>query len=90
MSAKSGRTHNLSKIHSCFTKNPKFHPIIETSNTPYYKVRQYLSSLLQAITINNYTLKDFFGAVNKIKSVPSEIFEEGYQSMLFDVSVCVI
>ena len=40
--------------------------------------------MLQPLTINNYTLKDSFDAVNKIKSVPFEIFEEGYQFASFD------
>ena len=48
-------------------------------------IGQYLSSLLQLLTINNYTLKDSFDAANKIKSVPSEIFEYGYQFVSFDI-----
>ena len=52
---------------------------------PYYKTGEYLSSLLQLLTINNYTLKDYFDAVNIIKSVPSEIFEDGYQFLSFDI-----
>ena len=41
--------------------------------------------MLQPLTINDYTLKNSFDAANKIKSVPSEMFEEGYQFVLFDV-----
>ena len=41
--------------------------------------------MLQPLTINNYTLKDSFDAANKIKYVSSEIFEEGYQFVSFDV-----
>ena len=41
--------------------------------------------MLQPLTINDYTLKDSFDAANKIKSVPSEMFEEGYQFVSFDV-----
>ena len=48
-------------------------------------IGQYLSSLLQLLTMNNYTLKDSFDAANKIKSVPSEIFEYGYQFVSFDI-----
>ena len=58
MSAQLGRAYGLPKIHKVFTNIPKFHPIIDTNNTPYYKIGQYLSSLLQLPTINNYTLKD--------------------------------
>ena len=36
-----------------------------------------------------YTLKDSFGAVNKIKFVRSEIFEAEYQFVSFDIeSLC--
>ena len=41
--------------------------------------------MLQLLTINNYTLKDSFDAANEIKSVPSEIFEYGYQFASFDI-----
>ena len=41
--------------------------------------------MLQPLTINNYTLKDYFDAANKIKYISSEIFEEGYQFVSFDV-----
>ena len=40
--------------------------------------------MLQPLSINGYTLKDFFGAANKIKTIPSEIFEEGYRFVSFD------
>ena len=41
--------------------------------------------MLQPLTINDYTLKDCFDAANKIKRVSSEMFEEGYQFLSFDV-----
>ena len=50
----------------------------------YYKIGKYLPSLLQPLTINNYTLRDSSDADNKIKSVPSKIFEEEYQFASFD------
>ena len=77
MSAQLGRAYGLPKIHKLFANIPKFCPNIDTNNTPYYKIGQYLS-LLQSPTINNYTLKDSFDAASKIKSVPLEIFEDGY------------
>ena len=84
-SAQLGRAHSLPKIHKVFTNIPKFRPIIDTTNTPYSKIGQYLSSFLQPLTVNNYTLKDSFDAANKIKSALSEIFENGYQFVSFDV-----
>ena len=85
MLAQLGRAHGLPKIHKLFANIPKFRPIIDTTNTPNYKTGQYLSSLLQPLTINNYTLKDSFDAANKIKSVTSKILDEGCQSVSFDV-----
>ena len=42
--------------------------------------------MLQLLTINNYTLKGSFDtADNKIKSITSEIFEDGYQFVSFDI-----
>ena len=84
MSAQLGSAHGLPEIHKVFANIPIFRPIIDTTNTPYYKIGQYPSSLLQPLTINDYTLKDSFDAANKIKSVPSEMFEEGYQFVSFD------
>ena len=85
MSVQLGRTHGLPKIHKVFANIPNFCPIIDTTNTPYYKIGQYLSSLLQPLTINDYFLKDSFDTANKIKSIPSEIFEDGYQFGSFDI-----
>ena len=85
MSAQLGGANELPKIHKVFANIPKFRPIIDTTNTPCYKIRQYLSSLLQLLTVNNYTLKDSFDAANKIKSVPSEPFEDGYEFVTFDI-----
>ena len=76
MSVQLGRTHGLPKIHKVFANIPNFCPIIDTTNTPYYKIGQYLSSLLQLLT---------FDAASKIKSVPSEIFEDEYQFMSFNI-----
>ena len=85
MSAQLSRTYGLPKIHKVFANIPKFCPIIDTTNTPYYKTGQDLLSLFQSLTINNYTLKDSFDAANKIKSVPSEIFEDWCEFASFDV-----
>ena len=84
-SAQLGRAHSLPKIRKVFANIPKFRPIIDTTNTPYSKIGQYLSSFLQPLIVNNYTLKDSFDAANKIKSILSEIFENGYQFVSFDV-----
>ena len=85
MSAQLGGAHSLAKIYNVFANIRKFRPIIDTTNTSHYKIVQYLSSLLQPLTINSYALKDSFDTANEIKSVSSEIFEDGYQFVSFDV-----
>ena len=60
MSAQLGGANGLPNIHKVFANIPKFRPIIDTTNTPCYKIGQCLSSLLQLFTVNNYTLKRFF------------------------------
>ena len=50
MSAQLGCAYGLPKIHKVFANIPKFCSNIDTTNTPYYKIRQYLSSLLQPLT----------------------------------------
>ena len=85
MSAQFDGANGLLTIHKVFANIQKFYPIIDTTNIPYYKIEQYLSPLLQPLTINDYTLKDSFDAVNKIKSIPSKMLEEGYQFVSFDV-----
>ena len=38
MSAQLGCAHGLPKIHKVFANIPKFRPIIDANNTPYYKI----------------------------------------------------
>ena len=38
VSAKLGRAHGLPKIHKVFANIPTFCPIIDTTNTTYYKI----------------------------------------------------
>ena len=41
--------------------------------------------MLQPLTHNDYNLKDSFDAVKRIRSIPPESFDEGYQFVSFDV-----
>ena len=51
MPAQLGWELGLPKTYKTFTNIPNFY----TSNTSYYKIEQCLSSVLQLLTINNYT-----------------------------------
>ena len=81
MSAQLGRAHGLPTTHKVFANIPKFCPIIDTNNSPYNKIGQYLSSLLQPLTINNYNLKDSFIAANKLNPYHQKCLKK-------DISLC--
>ena len=84
--AQVGRAHGLPKIHkSCHHFSP-FRPIIDATNTAHYGIVKYLSNLLHPLTENNFTVKDSFDAANKIQAIPSELFDEGYRFVSFDVT----
>ena len=83
--AKPARAHGLPKIHKEFSNIPKFRPIIDTTGTTHCLVGKYLASLLNPLTINEYSLKDSFDAANRIKCIPQNLFENGYQYISFDV-----
>ena len=84
-SAQMGRAHGLPKIHKEYTNLPPFRPIIYTTNTPYYEVGKFLTSLLEPLTKNQYVVEDSFEAVDRIKDIPKEYFEQGYKYVSFDV-----
>ena len=71
--AQPARAHGLPKVHKVFDSLPPFHPIVDTTNTVYSFVGKFLSSLLQPLTINNFTLRDSFDAANRIKSINNDL-----------------
>ena len=79
------RDHGLPKIHKEFVNLPKFQPIVDTTETVRYHVRKYLSGLFNSLTSNEYTIKDFFDVVTRIKSSPQELFDQGFRFASFDV-----
>ena len=48
-------------------------------------VGKYLASLLNPLTINEYSIKNSFHAANRIKGISQHLFENGYQYISFDV-----
>ena len=83
--AKPARAHGLPKIHKEFLNIPKFTPIIDTTGTSHYLVGKYLPGLLYPLTTNEFSRKDSFDAANRIKTISSYLFENGYQYVSFDV-----
>ena len=80
-----GQAHGMPKTHKAFIDLPAFLPIVDTTSTPHYNVGKFLSSLLNPLTINDYNLRDSFHAVSAIKSIPQNVFDEGYRFVSFDV-----
>ena len=80
-----GRAHGLPKVHKHYNDLPPFRPIIDTTGTPHYNVGKFLAKLLNPLAQNEYTLRDSFHAVSEIKSIPKELFAEGYRLVSFDV-----
>ena len=85
MSAVVSRAHGLPKIHKKFDLLPKFRPIIDTTATAYARVGRFLSTLLQPLTFNEFSLKDSFDAAEKINCIPRNLLNEGYKFVSFDV-----
>ena len=63
----------------------KFRPIIHTTGATHCLVGKYLASLLNPLTNSEYSVKDSFDAVNRIKGISQHLFENGYQYRSFDV-----
>ena len=84
-SAQITRAHGLPKTHKHYERLPKFRPIIDVINTPYYGISKFLSNLLNLLTENKYIVQDSFCAAKKIREVPKELFEDGYRFVSFDV-----
>ena len=83
--ARPARAHGLPKIHKPFDRLPKFRPIIDTTGTTHYSVGKYISELLQPLTQNEFNIKDTFNAANRIKSIPPDLFTQGYKFVSLDV-----
>ena len=80
-----GRAHGLSKIHKQFLKVPSFRPVVDTTKTPHYGVRKFLTNLLNPLTQNEYTVKGSFEAVNMIREIRPEL-DQDYRNLPSDVT----
>ena len=84
-SAKIGRPHGSAKVHKEFERIPPLRPIVDTIGSTHYGVGKFVTSLLNPLTQNEYHLKDSFDAAEKIRSIPTHLYDEGYQLVSFDV-----
>ena len=84
-SARLGRAHGLPKIHKDYTNIPSFHPIVDKTGTAHYGAGKYLSNLFNLLTLNEYSLKDSFETTQRVHSIPTKLFAQGYRYVSFDV-----
>jgi hypothetical protein len=84
-STKSARAHGLPKIHKTFDTLPPFRPIIDTTGTAYQPTAEFITQLLNPLTINEFTIQDSFDAVHEINNIPPNLFNDGYKFVSFDV-----
>ena len=83
--AKIGRAHGSAKVHKEFERIPPLRPIVDTIGSTHYGVGKFITSLLNPLTQNEYHLKDSFDAAEKIRNIPTHLYDEGYQLVSFDV-----
>ena len=68
------------------TDLPSFGHIIDTTNTSDHGVGKFLTRLLNPLTQNVYSIKGSFEAVDRIRSMPFQLFDQGYRYFSFDVT----
>ena len=73
-----GLAHRLPKIHKDYQ--------YDTTSTPHYCIEKILSSLLNALTINNYSVKESFEGAKRIQFIPPELFNQEHKFISFDVT----
>ena len=81
-----GRTRGLPNIHKNYQDVPTFPLIVNTTSSPNYGIAKYLSSLLNSVIINNYSVKDSFEAAKCIQSIHHKLFNQGYKFISFDMT----
>ena len=65
---------------------PNFWVIIGTTNTSHYGFGKFWTRLLNPLTHSVYSIKDSFEAIDRIHSIPTELFYEGYRYFSFNVT----
>ena len=78
------RACGMPKTHKKFTTLPSFRPVIDTINTPYYGIGQYLNTLLQPLAENRFTMKDSFKAAEEIRKMDFSLLNQGYSLVSFE------
>ena len=83
--ANRARARGLPKTHKDFDRIPPFRPIVDTTNTPYSGIGSFLKKLLYPLTMNEYSMKDTFHAVEQVGKIDFSLLDKGYRLVSFDV-----
>ena len=75
---KLAKAHGLPKIDKEYSNILKFRPIVDSTGMPHYSTGKFLTNLLNPLSTNEFTLKDSFNAVNKIKNIPPHLHDDVY------------
>ena len=79
------RARGMPKTHKPFDLLPSFRPVIDTMNTPYNGIGQFLTNILHPLTQNEFAMKDSFQAAQEIGKIDFSLFKKGYRLVSFDV-----
>ena len=90
--AQIARAHCLPKSHKSYGTIPSFRPIVDTTNTPYYGISKYLSSLLNPLTDNslfknvplNRTIKIIFRRIYEKKFLAKKLRKSTLKRLIKD------
>ena len=83
--ANRARARGLPKTHKTFENIPSFRPVVDTTNTPYSGIGTYLKTLLNPLTVNEFSMKDTFQAIEEIGKIDHTQLNKGYRLVSFDV-----
>ena len=79
------RARGMPKTHKPFDSLPSFRPVIDTMNTPYNGIGQFLTNILQPLTQNKFAMKDSFQAAEEMRKFDFSLLSKGYSLVSFDV-----
>ena len=72
--ARPGIMSGLAKDHKIVTDGlPSFRPILSVIGTPTYKLAKFLVPMLEPLTTNEYTIKDYFIFAEELQSFDSKL-----------------
>ena len=66
LESRPGVSYGLYKVHKAIAVCPPFRPTLSAVGTPTYKFANFLVPILNCLTINKFTVKEFFCLQKKL------------------------